>query len=1206
MAAPFVWDFEPRNVNFNLTVLATFHPSVGSASVLVPFLDAAGEVTRTETVGPLNGLEPDPVEDGVRCRPGAIRVRTERPLGAYDVKMELVRGIQKAMLPISVQLPGEGGAAAVTAAGAARLHLGGLLLAGGGAAPEAAAEGEEDPGPPRLLPRPRPSEVGATWTQTIGIAGLFRLEIRISTDVPVLSRPMLERLLPCCFTVDTVRGLPNEDWLPEKCEDVFVEIYPQTSSVTAPLSEECARRKSESRPHDSVARFEEPVVWLLGLASPHVVRDWLHHEGLVVEVHDRDPRKKAKATPDAEAEGGVPDEAVEGEAAVPKKEFHSHGLARFLLQPLLSAPALEVLLRADVFPARGDKKRRRAEAMMEGLRTEGLLEEEGRDRVERRAGLDKREDTTDYHFFGTVCTVRASLAVAIPQAAEIRRRDEEALQEQWVAGEQQHQAAEGAPSNIFVASEGPEEATATAHPGAPRALPYRAKLKTASGEEVAGPWRRSLERAEEDEKLLLEAQAPKDEETSAEPDDEAAQAAAQQLLAAPRERGLDLRHERYGRVVIVVDENDTPTIQKVLTTVRTRNAETLGVNAVGSELNIYILKEEQRNDPHLDLLTGFSLLDGKCRLMVVEGLRDGGLQQLLEAVPRNERGNSAGFKMLYNPEVGFSERIYTEFGKAVLRQIKIKLPLEQLATQSKLYSVQGIMSDDTLAAMEAPKMLMELKHKARLHKLREGVSFPRAQHMENLEILYGGYVTDAELDGEPSHSTRALAEIGFVKGAAEKKHEATLAAAEATASAPAALERGLAGLSAEAACLEEAMATSGAAATLSKSARNPAMSGRTALDQENTAYKRTLQMRKSESAPDFAKTNIEAVKMRSEENVRVNDLLGKNRQRETPFLEGEEVFLYSQQRLNCTEKQKVWMRKHMDQEQDKKMWTYGADFLSQSFDFSGAKEPGIHAHEPSAPNDSYAVLPGDDRPPWRGIIHSRPKEEFKKMARDLGPARPEELHEAFVEGEWQNLAVDPSRRKPLAAEVRFEVDKIPHHRRITERPFDATRMQPRAKDFGPKCGFESVHYHGRLPGEALFGQSHKEVPSRCGYTSSKNPVGSEREQKRSFRAPDGEVTMIRSVSLPAVNATRRGSENLHDSRRIPDHTRHPKPHPTVFNPASETKFAEHLTKGTGHRMGRPNDFLTHSSSPPLKEFLEDEQMPRRQVSIRRPEVHFVT
>merc|ERR1740138_725637 len=110
------------------------------------------------------------------------------------------------------------------------------------------------------------------------------------------------------------------------------------------------------------------------------------------------------------------------------------------------------------------------------------------------------------------------------------------------------------------------------------------------------------------------------------------------------------------------------------------------------------------------------------------------------------------------------------------------------------------MSDDTLAAMEAPKMLMELKHKARLHKLREGVSFPRAQHMENLEILYGGYVTDAELDGEPSHSTRALAEIGFVKGAAEKKHEATLAAAEATASAPAALERGLAGLSAEAAC----------------------------------------------------------------------------------------------------------------------------------------------------------------------------------------------------------------------------------------------------------------------------------------------------------------------------------------------------------------------------------------------------------------------
>ena len=38
------------------------------------------------------------------------------------------------------------------------------------------------------------------------------------------------------------------------------------------------------RPHNKGADFIEPIVWLLGLAPPHAVREWMQHEGLVVEA----------------------------------------------------------------------------------------------------------------------------------------------------------------------------------------------------------------------------------------------------------------------------------------------------------------------------------------------------------------------------------------------------------------------------------------------------------------------------------------------------------------------------------------------------------------------------------------------------------------------------------------------------------------------------------------------------------------------------------------------------------------------------------------------------------------------------------------------------------------------------------------------------------------------------------------------------------
>jgi hypothetical protein len=208
------------------------------------------------------------------------------------------------------------------------------------------------------------------------------------------------------------------------------------------------------------------------------------------------------------------------------------------------------------------------------------------------------------------------------------------------------------------------------------------------------------------------------------------------------------------------------------------------------------------------------------------------------------------------------------------------------------------------------------------------------------------------------------------------------------------------------------------------------------------------------------------VKEESLANARMHDALGKKRERETPFLEGKGVFMYSGQKLNSAELQKDWMRKHMEQDWKKNLYTHSLDHESQSFDISGKWSPGVPEFKSTIQNNSYANLPGDDRPPWRHDP-ARPKEEFRKPGRDLDVARQQELHEPFVDNEWHHLAMGAERRRPTASHMTFDPDRVPHLRTVTERPFDQSLVGPKEREFGPRVGFESVFYHGRKPGEGI-------------------------------------------------------------------------------------------------------------------------------------------
>eukprot|EP00435_Cladocopium_sp_Y103_P031904 s1550_g8.t1 len=497
MAKPFTWDFEARNVTFKLRVQASVHPSLTGCTVSIPFLDANGALTSSVSAS----LSSGEVEQRQAAPRGGQRLNLEKEIGSFNVTLDFVKGIQTAKLPISVTLDGT-----QQVVSEARICLGPLLLAGSPAlSPETYRPGE-----PARSKRLRPTHnVSATFTESVGIAGLYSLEVFVITDKPMLSQEMLTRLMPACFRIEMVRGLPNEKSLPDTTKEavsiaaaeVFVEVYPKLSSCSEALRETCPRMQSERRPHNTSADFTEPVVWLLGFAAPHALREWLQHEGLVVEVHDRDPK----------------DKVVPGGETIERKPIHHHGVARFPLGPLLELEALiavgpameglELALRSDVCPCRGDKKKRRVRrsqqsgpgleevlctwmVSIDSLHASGLLDEEGRQKMARREGLDKREDTTDYHSLGTVCTLRAALAVPVPKHLQIQEDEEQVHHKHWEATEH---AAEG---HVFTAKtlrSHPSSPAASPTKWAPKAEPCRAKVGDA-----VGPWRRNQQEAAED------------------------------------------------------------------------------------------------------------------------------------------------------------------------------------------------------------------------------------------------------------------------------------------------------------------------------------------------------------------------------------------------------------------------------------------------------------------------------------------------------------------------------------------------------------------------------------------------------------------------------------------------------------------------------------------------------------------------------------
>ena len=115
-------------------------------------------------------------------------------------------------------------------------------------------------------------------------------------------------------------------------------------------------------------------------------------------------------------------------------------------------------------------------------------------------------------------------------------------------------------------------------------------------------------------------------------------------------------------------------------------------------LNTKELSTEEKDNRRLDFLAGFEIMDSEHRMFVFEGLGGPGhsMDQFYQANMR-EKPNDKKYKMLYNPNIKFKNRIYLDFNVAI-KKIRLRDTLTELTNKSDIYLRAKVPEDmyDTL------------------------------------------------------------------------------------------------------------------------------------------------------------------------------------------------------------------------------------------------------------------------------------------------------------------------------------------------------------------------------------------------------------------------------------------------------------------------------------------------------------------------------
>jgi len=821
------------------------------------------------------------------------------------------------------------------------------------------------------------------FAAAVGCDGLQVFKIGVRTSVPILSDKVAAYLNPLVLTLEGVHRLPEEEHHGQRRDRVYGVLHAFGQQFVT---------DQKGLDRRGGAKFKFHNCFFVGTWRKHELRDYLQTENFTVEIHDRgippgledklksdqeakkkdaDAQPKAKAAPAKDEKKGKKGakEAPAAEAEEPPAEEKaddaeknelstSFGVARFSLGELLSMRrSWPLSLRSTLEPTRGAE--RDVKTSDTASFRAALFGENSRELL---ASMTLTHKYAPGHFPNeSYISLSAALAVPLhPKPLGVRPPSPSKDQAGSTQGsrptskEDETTAAAGLKGTTPPPKTPPGKAKAAAKaPASPKA---KAGAPKAGAKAKAGA------------KGSQQTETPPRTQESAQSDKE------------PKDKGPPpppLPYERYSRIVIIAAYRASTLAKRLLTLVREQNIRTMKLDEdEAAALTAIELTQEQRDDPYLDILTGFTVLDRRNRIMVIEGIRDGAMQRVLEVAGVGVQRATRRCKVLYHPGLGFAQRLYADFNLC-LKQIKLRQPtLESLLQRPDLYDSRT----DQVAA-DALHSLVEMKRAERLQHLKASKAFPGAAGIAAVETQYGDFITNEELEGGCTDSQSQAGKTSRLQTPlTSKSRGATPDSSRALSPTDALLLA--------AAAAEELEDSGGEDSVDDLVVPKIRLTMKDPLDCQNHDFVRKISARKAVGPEDQMDKNKARLRARSEENSKAP----LRKAVDTSFLaEQQPVYNYSGQKLNTAELQKAHLRAAMAGKESENLWTYSEERNSGLFpmlDYEVTLANVLRAADPDRPKDP--------REPWC-YPKAKERSEFAKPVRDVSEARKDDLRQAWDE-----------------------------------------------------------------------------------------------------------------------------------------------------------------------------------------------------------------
>ncbi|KAM6149327.1 uncharacterized protein CFAP92 [Erethizon dorsatum] len=212
----------------------------------------------------------------------------------------------------------------------------------------------------------------------------------------------------------------------------------------------------------------------------------------------------------------------------------------------------------------------------------------------------------------------------------------------------------------------------------------------------------------------------------------------------------DLSESPFGRIIFVFNFKKLSLIDNLLQDITAINAKALELDSYPSHkvqqiLSAFKMRVKVQDQPSLDVLTGFHMLDGKVHLFVLEGLAEHGLKRLWDShqsrISKSQRGE---YKVLYNSQLLFRHRLYADL-ETVLYYVHLSKPVALLMRQPALYVRNAV----PRTVFQALARIHDICHTStRLREVIVRDLLPSSAMLKDLNQEFGVPVSQEELTNE--------------------------------------------------------------------------------------------------------------------------------------------------------------------------------------------------------------------------------------------------------------------------------------------------------------------------------------------------------------------------------------------------------------------------------------------------------------------------